>query len=60
MMKRIKGLFAYGAIMFLVSCTTYTVTTLPSPSENNIRLTPPVQLPTMTATTLAVSSAPPR
>lgn len=64
MMKRMKGLFAYGAIMFLVSCATYTATPLPNLSETNVPFTPsptdPVQLPTMIATTLAVSSTPPQ
>jgi hypothetical protein len=63
MMKLMKGLIVSGAILFLVSCTAYTMTSPPSPNATDVPFTTSatdsVQLPTMTATTLPISSATP-
>ncbi len=62
MMKLMKGLFSYGALLFLVSCSAYTATPSPSTSETGISFstatTDQVRLPTMTVTTLPESSLP--
>ena len=62
-MKLMNDLFTYGVILFLVSCTAYAVTPSPNPNATDVSFTTlatdPVQRPTITATTLPVSSATP-
>lgn len=63
MMKLMKGLIAYGAILCLVSCTAYTVTSPPVLNETDGSFTRSatdvVQSPTITATTVPISSVTP-
>ncbi len=62
-MKLIKCLFAYGVILFLVSCNISALTPSPSPSVINVAVTPlvtdPTLRPTMTAKPLIVPSTTP-